>query len=29
MSRLDILFVASMLWCVGLVGALLFALFAP
>jgi hypothetical protein len=29
MSRLDILFVLSMVWCVGLTGALIFALIAP
>jgi hypothetical protein len=29
MARLDILFVILMTWCVGLVGALTFTLFAP
>jgi hypothetical protein len=29
MSRLDILFILSMMGCVGLVGALTFTLFAP
>jgi hypothetical protein len=29
MSRLDILFIVSMMGCVGLMGCLTFALFAP